>query len=127
MSQNTSQNTDIVLDFIKAWNSRDLERILGFFSPDCVYHNIPTDPVTGVEAIRNVLQGLVNMAAEIEWIVHDVAESADGRVLTERSDLEQTTLATARAPPHGREYAQHDAVQEVCRGAPRVGRAVTAR
>jgi limonene-1,2-epoxide hydrolase len=81
-----SQNTDVVLEFIKAWNTRDLERILSFLAPDCVYHNIPTDPVTGTEAIRGVLQGLVGMAAEIEWIVHSVAESADGRVLTERND-----------------------------------------
>jgi limonene-1,2-epoxide hydrolase len=81
-----SQNTDVVLEFIKAWNSRDLERILDFLAPDCVYHNIPTDPVTGAEAIRGVLQGLVGMAAEIEWIVHAVAETPDGKVLTERSD-----------------------------------------
>ena len=81
-----SDNTAIVKDFIAAFNTNDLERIMSFFSEDCVYHNIPLEPATGVEAIRGVLAGFSGMSKEIDWVLHNIAENPEGVVLTERTD-----------------------------------------
>ena len=81
-----SANIDVVQDFIAAWNAQDFERMLGFFDVTSFYHNIPMDPVTGKDAIRGILEGFFNMGQEIDWVVHSIAEAADGTVLTERTD-----------------------------------------
>jgi limonene-1,2-epoxide hydrolase len=59
---------------------------MGFFAEDAVYHNIPVQPVRGTAAIRAVIQGFLGMASQVDWIVHQLAETADGVVLTERTD-----------------------------------------
>ena len=79
-----------VLAFFKAYdaafNARDLDRIMSFFTDDCVYHNIPVDAVQGTAAIRGVIQGFAGMATAIEWELHQIAETEGGVVLTERVD-----------------------------------------
>ena len=81
-----SDNLAIVEDFIAAFNANDLDKIMSFFADDAIYHNIPMAPVEGLEAIRGVIQGFSGIAVEIDWITHNIAESADGSVLTERTD-----------------------------------------
>lgn len=81
-----SERTALVRRFIETWKTRDLERILTFFSDDCVYHNIPVEPVKGPAAIRSVLQSFASMATAIEWELHQIAETESGVVLTERTD-----------------------------------------
>lgn len=81
-----SANTDIVAKFLEAWSRNQLDELMSYFGADAVYHNIPVDPVVGVEAIRAVIQGFAGMASEIEWVTRSIAENADGVVLTERLD-----------------------------------------
>jgi limonene-1,2-epoxide hydrolase len=81
-----SESTAAVRRFVETWKTRDLDRILGFFTDDCVYHNIPLDPVQGTTAIRAVLQGFAGMATAIEWELLQIAETEGGVVLTERID-----------------------------------------
>jgi limonene-1,2-epoxide hydrolase len=81
-----SERTATVRRFIDAWKTRDLDRILGFFTDDCVYHNMPLDPVTGPDAIRGVLQSFAGLSTGIEWELHQIAETEGGVVLTERTD-----------------------------------------
>ena len=81
-----ARNADVVREFVAAFNANDLERILAFFSEDAVYHNIPVQPVQGLKAIRAVIQGFLGLASEVDWILHRIAEAADGAVLTERTD-----------------------------------------
>ena len=79
-------NSDIVRDFVEAFNSNDLDRIVSFFSSDAVYHNIPVDPVQGSDAIRAVIQGYTAAASKMDWVIHQLAETPEGVVLTERTD-----------------------------------------
>lgn len=79
-------NSRIVKDFIDSFREGDLDRIMGFFDDDAIYHNIPLEPAQGGEAIRGMLQGFIAMASKTEWIVHRIAEDEDGVVLTERTD-----------------------------------------
>jgi limonene-1,2-epoxide hydrolase len=81
-----SANSSTVVDFIHAWMARDFDKIMSFVSEDCVYHNIPMEPATGVEAIGAVIKGFVDMASEVDWQIHHIAENSQGVVLTERTD-----------------------------------------
>jgi limonene-1,2-epoxide hydrolase len=81
-----SETTALVRRFIEAWKTRDLDRILGFLTDDCFYHNIPLDPVQGPAAIRAVLAPLRDMSSAIDWELHQIAETEGGVVLTERTD-----------------------------------------
>jgi limonene-1,2-epoxide hydrolase len=81
-----SERTAMVRRFVESFRTRDLDRILGFFTDDCVYHNIPMDPVTGPAAIRAVLQSFVGMSTAIEFELLQIAENEAGVVLTERVD-----------------------------------------
>ncbi len=81
-----SVNTQRVRDFVAAWSRNDLDELMGFFAPDCVYHNIPVEPVKGLAAIRTTLNGFSSMATEVEWVLHQIAETEGGGVLTERTD-----------------------------------------
>jgi len=80
------RNTEIVESFITAWGSNDIDRIMTYFDADCVYHNIPVEAVRGTDAIRAVIEGFAGAATAIEWILHHVAETDGGVVLTERTD-----------------------------------------
>jgi limonene-1,2-epoxide hydrolase len=81
-----SQASKVVTSLIDAFNASDLERIMGHFAADAIYHNIPVDPVTGLKAIRDVIQGFTGMATKVDWELRNLAETADGVVLTERVD-----------------------------------------
>jgi limonene-1,2-epoxide hydrolase len=81
-----SRNLEVVRSFIEAWSRNDLDELMSFFAPDCVYHNIPVAPVRGLDATRATLEGFASMAAKIEWVLHQIAETATGVVLTERTD-----------------------------------------
>ena len=70
-------NTQVVRDFVAAFSENDVEKVMEFFDPGCVYDNIPVSPVTGTDAIRGVLQGFMGMASEIEWVLHQIAENDD--------------------------------------------------
>jgi limonene-1,2-epoxide hydrolase len=83
-----SQNTDLIDRFVAAWKRMDVDEIMGFFSDDAVYTNIPIDPPNeGKEAIRKTIEGFVGMARAIEFVVHRTAENpAAGLVMNERTD-----------------------------------------
>jgi limonene-1,2-epoxide hydrolase len=79
-------NKERILNFIAAWEARDIEKILSLMAPDALYHNIPMQPLHGREAIRGMLSAFLANATKVKWIVHHIAESSAGVVLTERTD-----------------------------------------
>lgn len=79
-------NLEIVLAFIDLWATRDLDRILDEMDVDCVYHNMPWEPLIGHAAISESLDGFVKGSEAIDWVVLHAAEAADGTVMTERLD-----------------------------------------
>src|ERR1700675_2784457 len=49
----------IVTDFCNAWPRKNVDELLGFFTDDAVYHNIPLEAAKGKEAIRGVFNTLI--------------------------------------------------------------------
>ncbi len=80
-----SDNTDLVTAFCRAWSNRDVDEILGYFSEDAVYHNMPMPPMQGKPAIKTILQQIVSPTTWIEWETLNMAE-AGNVVFTERVD-----------------------------------------
>ena len=77
--------TQIVTDFCNAVPRRNVEELVGFFSDDAVYHNIPIAPVKGRDAIAATLRGFLDPSTEAEFEL--LAIVGEGRtVLTERID-----------------------------------------
>ena len=81
-----SDKTDLVLSFVAAWSVGDVDALMDYFAPDAIYHNIPVEPVKGAAEIRKTIEGFGNMSQETEWVVHQIAETEGGVVLTERTD-----------------------------------------
>jgi limonene-1,2-epoxide hydrolase len=79
------ENEKIVRNFCAAWQRKDIAELLGFFTPDAVYHNIPLEPLNGVDAIRSTLEMFVTPAERIEFEMLAMA-SAGNLVFTERVD-----------------------------------------
>jgi limonene-1,2-epoxide hydrolase len=92
--------TDIVTRFCDAWTAVDIDAICAFFAPDAVYHNMPLEPVTGVDAIRTTIEGFTGGVDRIEFRIVNLA--ADGPVvLTERVDAFITPDRTIELPVMG--------------------------
>ncbi len=81
-----STHTELIREFINAWSRNDVDELMGYFAENCIYHNMPLDPVSGSDAIRTTIQGFAGMAEKIEWVTHQIAENEAGVVLTERTD-----------------------------------------
>jgi len=79
-------NSDTIRAFLDAFNRKDIDGVMSFFSDDAVYHNMPTGPVHGIDAIRTSIEGYTEPATLIDWELVAVAETDGGTVLTERLD-----------------------------------------
>lgn len=78
-------NEQVVRDFCEAWSRKDAEELLGYFTEDAVYHNIPMPPVAGKAAIRDVFGLFLPPSESIEWEMRNLAVAGDV-VFTERVD-----------------------------------------
>lgn len=79
-------NKSVVMEFISACNSKDVEKMMSFFDEDTLYHNIPMEPIVGATGIRAVLEPFLETASRVEWVVKHIAETGNQVVLTERLD-----------------------------------------
>jgi len=78
-------NETIVQDFCAAWRRKDIDELLGFFTADAVYHNMPLEPLQGIDAIRETINMFAAPADSIEFEMRAIASSGD-TVFTERVD-----------------------------------------
>lgn len=78
-------NEDLVRRFCGAFARRDVDELLGFFTEDAVYHNIPLPAAEGLDAIRGSLELFVPASPTIEFEIRNLACRGDV-VFTERVD-----------------------------------------
>lgn len=72
--------------FCGAIATGDIDTIVGFFTPDAVYHNIPMAPAQGTEAIRATLASFMSTETKVEFKVTNQAVNGNV-VLNERVDV----------------------------------------
>jgi limonene-1,2-epoxide hydrolase len=54
-------NDSLVRGFMRAWESRDAEFIVGCFTEDAVYHSVPLTPIVGKPAIAEWVRGFAGV------------------------------------------------------------------
>lgn len=91
-AQSTAKGSDTVgtdvqaiQDFIQAFNNKDVDAIMEFFTDDAIYHNMPSGPVQGTEAVQKLIASFVVPAESIDWEILNIAQTGN-TVLTERID-----------------------------------------
>ncbi len=101
-----SDSIDFVQRFCDEWGQADwsdpkaVDVIIGYFTDDAVYHNIPVDPVTGRDAIRSTIAMFTTGVQRVEFRVGKIAAVGDA-VLTERVDAFVLPNKTIELPVMG--------------------------
>ncbi len=95
-----AESEQLVRDFCAAWRRKNLDELLGFFTPDAVYHNMPLEPLSGIDAIRETLGMFVTPAEHIEFELLAIASTGD-LVFTERVDHFKMMGKTVSLPVAG--------------------------
>ncbi len=70
--------------FIAAWNAMDFDAIIDGLAQDIYYHNMPMEPVVGIDGVREYLRSAWTFS-ECHWELVNIAV-ANETVLTERVD-----------------------------------------
>jgi limonene-1,2-epoxide hydrolase len=84
---NSRQATELVHEFGRAWERRDVDGIIEMLDPGIEYQNVPLPTMHGREAVRAFITPNLNQATCIRWeFLHIVADEDGRRVLTERID-----------------------------------------
>ena len=81
--------SQLVSDFIAAFNARDVEAAIALVDDTCEYDNVPMGKVFGIEGIRSSLAPFIGGCDQVEWIVSHQVDSGDlesGVVMNERLD-----------------------------------------
>jgi limonene-1,2-epoxide hydrolase len=76
----------IVNDFCKAFERKNLDEIIGYFTDDAVYHNMPMEPAKGKDAIRKVINTFLPTADRLEFKIMKTASNGS-IVFNERIDM----------------------------------------
>lgn len=74
-----------VVDFLMSWDKRDIDHIMSFFAEDAVYHNVPVDPIAGLEDIRQIFVAFLDAFPKAALDVVNVVAKPD-LVIAERID-----------------------------------------
>ena len=80
-----NQNERVISEFIQAWSRLDPEELVGFFTEDGTYHNMPTRPVSGRENLKAFITGFLRGWTSTEWDVVTLVANGDV-VIAERLD-----------------------------------------
>ena len=80
-----ANNEQIIRDFIAAWSRLDVEELVQYFCEDGTYHNMPTKPVTGHEALRPFISAFLKDWRSTEWDVLNLMSNGN-IVFAERLD-----------------------------------------
>jgi len=76
---------EIVRDFCDAWTRLDIEELMGYFSDDAVYHNMPGPPAEGRTAVQGTIERFLRGWDKTSWEIVRIAASGNA-VLAERMD-----------------------------------------
>jgi limonene-1,2-epoxide hydrolase len=85
MNATSKDPGELVTSFCAQWGTGDYDSLLEYFAADAVYHNIPMEPLQGVEEIKGFLESFSAMAQSIDFVIHRQVVSGNV-VMNERTD-----------------------------------------
>ena len=96
----------IVTEFCNAWPRKNVDELLGFFTDDAVYHNIPLEPAKGKDAIRGVINTFLPMAKSLHFKILNIRQRRQRRLQRTRRHLRPRQRQKNRTP--GRRRVRSD-------------------
>jgi limonene-1,2-epoxide hydrolase len=81
-----SDSIELVRRFCAQWEQGDIDALLAYFTEDAIYHNIPVEPVVGIDGIRATIEMFTSAVERVEFRLLHIAAEGD-TVLTERVDV----------------------------------------
>ena len=76
---------EVVRAELGAWASLDADQIMGYFTADAVWENVPYGPVSGYDGVRKAVEGFLGHMTRCDIEILNLA-AAGNVVLTERVD-----------------------------------------
>jgi len=95
-----TDNEKIVREFIAAWSDLNVDDLVAYFTEDGVYHNMPTQPVSGHDDLRNFIAGFVSNWEKTDWEILNLLAAGD-LVMVERVDRTVAAGKTVELPCFG--------------------------
>lgn len=92
-----NNNAQIIKEFIEAWSTLDAEKLAGYFAEDGCYHNMPLEPVTGRENVREFIAEFVTSWTKTDWEIINLVESGN-IVIAERLDKTKSAQGDVDLP-----------------------------
>jgi limonene-1,2-epoxide hydrolase len=80
-----SDNVQTIKDFIAAWSNLDSDELVGYFSEDGIYYNMPTQPVQGKEQLKQFIGSFISNWTKTNWDTLNIISKGDV-VIAERLD-----------------------------------------
>ena len=93
----TNNNIAIIREFIEAWSTLDADQLADYFTEDGTYFNIPTQPVTGRDNVRQFIAGFLATWTATQWDILNIIGEGDV-VFAERLDRTTTTQGNVDLP-----------------------------
>ena len=93
-------NVRIIREFCAAWSTLDPARLADYFTEDGTYHNMPTQPVSGRDNVRQFIEGFLATWTETQWDVLNIVGDGD-LVIAERLDRTRTSNGDVDLPCTG--------------------------
>ena len=106
----TQTNKEIVQEFVEAWSSLDADKLAEYFTEDGCYYNIPVQPVTGRDAVREFIRNFLANWTETQWDIIQIAEAGD-IVFCERLDRTKTSQGNVDLPCVGVFEMEHGKIK----------------
>ncbi|MCP4754641.1 MAG: limonene-1,2-epoxide hydrolase [Proteobacteria bacterium] len=80
-----NDNERIIREFVAAWSRLDVDELLGYFTEDGTYYNMPMQPIKGKENVENLIKGFIADWTETQWDLVNIL-AKDDLVIAERLD-----------------------------------------
>ena len=80
-----ADNTGIIREFIEAWSRLDADELVTYFTEDGTYYNMPLEPVSGHDNLREFIGGFVSGWSATDWEIVNLFGAGDV-VFAERVD-----------------------------------------
>ncbi len=80
-----ADNEKIIREFIAAWSELDADNLADYFADDGTYFNIPSQPVSGKENIRQFIANFTRPWESTNWEIINLVSNGD-LVVVERID-----------------------------------------
>lgn len=78
-------NEEVIRDFIAAWSRLDVDELVGYFTEDGIYYNMPFKPVQGRAALKVFIANFLKGWTATDWEILTLVASGD-IVIAERLD-----------------------------------------